>query len=421
MQALLSPASLSLAALIVVIVFSLTSRINVGVLAVALATGVAVLFARWKPDELAALFPSSLFLTLVGVTLLFSAAQANGTLEAIAGRITALSGGHASMLPILFFLFALCLSCVGPGGAAATALIAPLAMASAARAGVPMLLMALAVGNGANAGNLSPVTSMGIVAQASMAKAGLLGHGMAAFAASFLAHTIVAVAAYLLFGGLTLLRKGRDVDAIAAPPLPMSAKHWATLVVLAIWIIGVIFLGLQPGLSGFVAAAFLIALKLADDGPAVKGVPWNVIMMVSGVSVLIGVLDKTGGLDMFTTALTKIMTPATANGALAFVTGIISTYSSTSGVVYPAFLPTVADLAQKLGGGSALEMALSICVGAALVDVSPLSTIGALAIAATPPGATDMRKLFRGMLLWGFAMALVAAVFCQLFIRFFAW
>ena len=85
MQALLSPASLSLAALIVVIVFSLTSRINVGVLAVALATGVAVLFARWKPDELAALFPSSLFLTLVGVTLLFSAAQANGTLEAIAG------------------------------------------------------------------------------------------------------------------------------------------------------------------------------------------------------------------------------------------------------------------------------------------------------------------------------------------------
>jgi len=31
-----------------------------------------------------------------------------------------------------------------------------------------------------------------------------------------------------------------------------------------------------------------------------------------------------------------------------------------------------------------------------------------------------MKRLFRQLLLWGFAMALVAAVFCQLFIGFFA-
>jgi hypothetical protein len=106
---------------------------------------------------------------------------------------------------------------------------------------------------------------------------------------------------------------------------------------------------------------------------------------------------------------------------MAFVTGVISTYSSTSGVVYPAFLPTAASLVEKLGGGDALQIALSINVGAALVDVSPLSTIGALAIAAVPAGTTDMRKLFRNMLFWGFAMTLVGALFCQLFIGLFAW
>jgi hypothetical protein len=104
---------------------------------------------------------------------------------------------------------------------------------------------------------------------------------------------------------------------------------------------------------------------------------------------------------------------------MAFVTGLISTYSSTSGVVYPAFLPTVPGLVEKLGGGDPLEIALSINVGAALVDVSPLSTIGALAIAAVPPGTENQAVLFRRMLIWGFSMTVVGALFCQLFIGFF--
>ena len=67
---------------------------------------------------------------------------------------------------------------------------------------------------------------------------------------------------------------------------------------------------------------------------------------------------------------------------IAFVTGLISTYSSTSGVVLPTFLPTVPGLVRELGGGDPLAIALSINVGASLVDVSPLSTLGALCVAA---------------------------------------
>ena len=143
--------------------------------------------------------------------------------------------------------------------------------------------------------------------------------------------------------------------------------------------------------------------------------------MVSGVSLLIAVLDKTGGMELFTQMLSNIATPSTANGIMAGVAGVISSYSSTSGVVLPAFLPTVNGLVERLGGGDPLEIALSINIGAALVDVSPLSTIGALCIAAVPPGAADTKDLFRKMLLWGFSMALYGAVFCQLFVRFFAW
>ncbi|MCC6429305.1 MAG: C4-dicarboxylate ABC transporter, partial [Gemmatimonadaceae bacterium] len=124
-------------------------------------------------------------------------------------------------------------------------------------------------------------------------------------------------------------------------------------------------------------------------------------------------------MDLFTTLLAQVATPKTVNGAIAGITGLISTYSSTSGVVYPAFLPAVPGLVAKLGGGDPMQVALSINVGAAIVDVSPLSTIGALCIAALPEGQ-DAKLLFRRLLLWGFSMTIGGALFCQLFIRFFA-
>jgi hypothetical protein len=134
--------------------------------------------------------------------------------------------------------------------------------------------------------------------------------------------------------------------------------------------------------------------------------------MVCGVTVLIALLERTGGMDLFTSILARFATPDTVNGVIAFVTGAISTYSSTSGVVLPAFLPTVPGLVARLGGGDPLAVSLSINVGASLVDVSPLSTLGALCVAAVPDGPVAAR-LFRQLLIWGVSMTLVGAVMCQ--------
>jgi di/tricarboxylate transporter len=141
--------------------------------------------------------------------------------------------------------------------------------------------------------------------------------------------------------------------------------------------------------------------------------PLGVIMMVCGVSVLIALLEKSGGLELFSGLIARLATVGSINGVIAFVTGVISTYSSTSGVVLPAFLPTVPSLVQQLGGGDALAISLSINVGSSLVDVSPLSTIGALCVAAAAPEVS--RRLFYQLLAWGFSMTVVGALLCQLF------
>ncbi len=414
----MSPALLSLLALLVVIGFSLTSRINVGVLAVALAWPIAMFVAGWKADALMNAFPAGLFLTLLGVTLLFGIAQRNGALEALAQRAVQACGGVSALLPPAFFLLTGGVATLGPGAIAATALIAPLAMSTGATARVPAFLMALMVANGGNAGNLSPFSAVGVIVNALMLKAGLGHHEWGVFLANFVAHAFVAIGAYLFFGGVALWRqRGSPVAVVSAPPL--AARHWFTFAVIAAWIVAGVAFRANPGLSAFVAATVLLLGRAADENSVIAAVPWSIIVMVCGVSVLVGVIEKTGGMDLFTTLLARITTPGSANAMMAFVTGLISTYSSTSGVVYPAFLPTVPGLVQKLGGGNPLEIALSINVGAAIVDVSPLSTIGALCIAALP-NAAEGRRVFRQMLLWGFAMTAVGALFCHVAIRWFA-
>src|SRR6185503_20544183 len=125
-------------------------------------------------------------------------------------------------------------------------------------------------------------------------------------------------------------------------------------------------------------------------------------------------VEKTGGMDLFSGLLARLSTPGTVNGAMAFVTGVISTWSSTSGVVLPAFLPTVPGVLARLGGGDPLALSLSINVGSSLVDVSPLSTIGALCVAAVPDDVAP--ALFRRLMIWGLCMTIVGAAICYLLV-----
>lgn len=413
----MTPDILSVAALVLVMAASFGTRVNVGVLAIALAWLVAVFGAGWKPDAVMAVFPTSLFITLLGVTLLFGVMQANGTMGALTGRALRLCGTRVGWLPLLLFVVACTVSTMGPGAIATIALLAPLGMAAGAQAGLPPLLTALMLGNGANAGNLSPFSAVGVIVAAGMAKAGLVGHEWPVWAANFVAHALAATAAWALFGGPALVRVRRQIECTEATPL--APHHWITLATVAVWVVSVVFLNVNLGLAAFAAASVLVLVRAGEDAAMLRHVPWAVIVMVCGVSILIGVLEGTGGLDLFSTALARVATPATVNGVIAFITGTISTYSSTSGVVYPTFLPTVPALVEKLGGGNPLQIAFSINVGAALVDVSPLSTIGALCIAALPAGQ-DARPLFRSLLAWGLSMTVAGALFCQFAIGLFA-
>ncbi|HEY7671377.1 MAG TPA: SLC13 family permease [Gammaproteobacteria bacterium] len=420
----MSLAWVSVAALAIAVALSCTTAINVGVLSLAFAMIIGVFFAGLEPAAVLAGFPTDLLFMLLGVTLLFAIAETNGTLARVTASAVRLCRGRAGVLPIMFFFVGFALATIGAGATPASALLAPPAMAVASRAGIRPFLMALMAGNGALAGTLSPFAPTGVVADGVMARIGLAGVEWQTFLYNALAHAFVGFGGFLLFGGWKLFRGGGGnlafeesrLKPLPQEPLPqsqvggaMERAHWLTVGGIVVFIVAVAGVGLDVGIAGLSVATVLILVRAGDEAKAIQRMPWGVILMVTGVTVLIALLRETQGLALITDGIGRIATAGTVHAIVAFAAGLVSVYSSTSGVVLPAFLPMAPPLAQQLGIDP-LAIAWSMNVSASLVDLSSLSTVGALFIAGA--AGTDVRKLFMALLAWGLAMAVVGAALC---------
>jgi Na+/H+ antiporter NhaD/arsenite permease-like protein len=410
---------LSLVALFVAIALSIFTRINVGLLGLGFAYALGVGLLGMKTKEVSAGFPTGLLLTLVGLTFLFGHAKANGSLDRLTGWAVQLARGRIGFLPVVFFGLAVLLGTLGAGNIGAVALLAPVAMQVAAELSISPFLMAVMVACGGNAAAFSPVSPTGVIAVDLMARIGLSGTGWHNYLQCLVAHVIIGFGGYLLFGGWRLLwsaptqeQSARLQAALAARRRPLGWRHYLTLAVLVAMLFIVSRFKVEVGVLALGAALFLSLTRAGDEEEALQSIPWQTVLMVCGMTVLMSILEKTGGIALCTKLLGQLSTPRTAPLVMGTLTGALSAYSSSSGVVLPAFLPTIPALIQQIGGGDPLALADSVNVGAHLVDVSPLSTLGALCLAASADLPEVRERLYRQLLGWGLGMILLGGLYC---------
>lgn len=439
-------AIMSMVALAIVVVISCVNEdLNVGFLSIGFAIVVGGIWGGLTGAKVMGSFPLSLFMILVGVTFMFGMAQTNGTMEKLTSYSVRLCKGNTALIPLIVYLLTTFVTTIGPGNIAGCALMAPVAMAIASRVGMPAFLMTLIVVGAANGAAFSPFAPTGIISNGIIAKMAP-GLGIAADQLnslawkihfnSTLAQGLVNIGGFFILGGWAWIQKQRgaslNIDELAPKPEPFNKHQWLTLSMVFVLILMVVLPGLPAFKSFFKANAWLanmlsnvgsVAFVLSgvlmltgsgDSKAAVKVMPWGVIMMVCGVSVLIDVMDQAGGLNAMVKMIGAISNTTSINFWLGLIPGIISAYSSSSGVVMPMFLPMVPGLIKEIGGGNPVAMISSINIGSHLVDTSPLSTLGALCIACAGEHE-DKAKLFRNLLIWGLAMAVVGAIVCYVF------
>ena len=437
------PALVSILALVILVGISCVNEdLNVGFLGIAFGIIVGGIFSNITAAKIMNAFPLSLFMILVGVTFLFGMAQTNGTMEKLTAYSVRACKGNTALVPLIIYILCTFVTTIGPGNIAGCALMAPVSMAIASKVKMPAFLMTLLVVGACNGAAFSPFAPTGIISNGLIAKmAGELGLSpdylnTLAWKIHFnseLAQGFVNIGGFFVMGGLKWIREQKgaalDIDELAPKPEPFNAAQTTTLLLVAILIILVVVPGL-PGVKGtlpktitnmlsnvgsisFVLSIVLMLTGYGDSKAAVKVMPWSVIMMVCGVSVLIDVMDKSGGLNFLVQIMSSVAGPTTICFWASFVPAVLSAYSSSSGVIMPMFLPMTPGLVE-LTGGDAISIISAINVGSHLVDTSPLSTLGALCIAAAPE-YEDKGVLFRKLLIWGLSMSIVSGIVCFVF------
>ena len=381
-------ALLSLVFLLIAIFLGFFRKMNTGLLSIAFAL-VLGRMAGIADTEIIKGFNASLFLMLLGVTYLFSLAQLNGTLDLLAQKVIALAGKRIYLIPIIIYVFSTILAAIGPGTVPTMAIMMVFSMALAAEMKISPVLLATLTALGATGGGVSPLAATGIIGINLCAEFGLTGIEKEFLLNGILASTIYAVIVYILLGGYKLKAQA---DGTAKEIAAFNYKQLLTLAGIVAMVLLVMVWRINVGLVSFAVAAVLSFLRVSDEAKALKHIPWGTLLLITGVGVLMQLIIDLGGIDVLSSILVSVMSEKTAAAVMGMTAGIMSWFSSTSGVVMPTLIPTIPHVAQQLGGVNQLELASTITMVANTASISPLSTGGALALAAYASAASDGQK-----------------------------
>ncbi len=389
-------ATLSLVFLIGAILLGILRKVNIGLVSFGLSLVLGLLSGA-KAKAIQAGFPTGLFVTLLGVMMLFSIAQENKTMELLARRVVALAGRRTYLIPIIVYVFSVVLAAVGPGTVPVMGIMAVFTCSLAAEMKVsPVLLSATSV-LGAAGGGLTPIAPTGILGLSLASEQGITGIEFPYAMNMLIAMTIYFIIIYFVLGGYKM-KSNVDVSTVMEK-VKFNREQIITLIGMAVLVVCVIGLRYDVGLTSFTISMVLLLLKVANEKKAISNIPWSTLVMIAGINMLMAMVINLGGIDLLATGLSKLMTPATAPGVLGLTAGIMSWFSSTSGVVMPTLIPTVTGIIENVGGSvSALALLSAITNTASAAGMSPISTGGSMGLAAyssiAKPTEEEQSKLF---------------------------
>lgn len=366
----------SLIVLLLAIIIGFARNANVGILCIGFSMILSIVYKVDIKTVIAGL-SSSLFIQMVGITYLFAIIQGNGTLELLARKMVRLVGTKTHLIPFVMYILGCIVCAIGPGAIPSLAIIPVIAIPVAVSAGVNPIMTAIIGDFGVMSGRMSPLTPESAVVRELMKQQGLEANTIPIMICLTFTALICVVLVYIYYKGW----KVEKVEATTKEKLPsFEPKQWLSILGLVVLAVGALFFSWNVGFTGFLVGSILIVLGCADEKKAISAIPWNVILMVLGVGILMNVITISGGIDIMVAALEKVMNKTIAAMVMGVVAGIMSFFSSGLGVVFPTLIPTAAGLSGGLGV-SAIELVSVIVIGGTVAGFTPVSTTGALIMA----------------------------------------
>lgn len=415
----MSPEIVPLIALIAMFVIATIFPINIGFLGFVGAFAVGAIYLGFDDKEVLEAFPSSIVLTIVGVTYFFGMAKQNGTIDLMVNACIRAVRGRVSLIPWVFFLVAAFLTSLGTFSPAAVALIAPAAMTFAHRSRMSPLVMGIMTINGAHAGAFSPISVSGIIVRDLVEANGLSIQPWSLFFASFGINLLLSVLTVVIYGMLSRVRTLEysatgtmrtvipgevEEDQVQRP----DRRQILTLVLIAVILVLVLVLHLPISFISIAAGLILAFTDLNRQGEAISGISWSTVLLVGGMITYVAMLEDMGTIDHLADAALLIGAPVAVALVLCYVIGITSAFASSTALL-TAIIPLAMPLLET-GTLPIVGVVAALAISATVVDVSPFSTNGALVLANAQ--GVERRDFYKQLLFNAVIVVAVAPLIC---------
>ena len=440
---------LPLIALVAMFVIATFCPINVGILGFIGAFGVGAFMLGYDDKKILAAFPSSIVLTIIGVTYFFGMAKKNGTIDLLVNACIRAVRGRVTVVPWVFFFCASVLTALGTFSPAAVALISPAAMSFAARTKMSPLVMGILTINGAHAGAFSPISVSGVLVCDIVESNGLSISPWTLFLASYGVNLLLSVLTVVGYGtlartrnlefsatasvvveepvrtggpssaglhtptggGTGLLTRPVQTDVLVdAAPTPVTRVQKLTLALIGIVLILVLVFHLPISFIAIAAGAVLAFTDLSKQNEAIAGISWSTVLLVAGMITYISVLQEVGTIDHLAGMAITIGAPLLVAVVLCYVIGVTSAFASSTALM-TAVIPMALPLLHT-GALPVVGVVAALAISATVVDVSPFSSNGALVLASAQGIARP--RFYRQLLLNAGIVVLVAPALCWL-------
>ncbi|MEU7484618.1 SLC13 family permease [Streptomyces sp. NPDC042319] len=386
---------ISIGALLVMFVVGTILPINLGILAFVATFAVGTVSLGLTEDEIFEGFPVELFVTIVGVTYLFSVARRNGTIDWLVAAGVRLVRGKVALIPWVLFLVAATLTAFGTFTPAAVALLVPIAMDFAHRYRINPLVAGMMVISGGHAGAFSPLAVSGALVLGLVDDTTLHVSPVTLFTASFVINLLLSLLTYVLLAKRPAPLAGTahetaDGEAPAAFGRP-DWRQWLTLGCLLALVVGALGFRLEIGFLALVAGALLALVDMERQEKAVDGISWSTLLLVAGMMTYIAMLEKAGIIEDISQHAAGLGAPLVVALVLCFTVAITSAFASSTAIL-TAIIPLAVPLLLS-SHLSAAGLIAALAVSTTIVDTSPFSTNGALVLSNAR--GIDTRRFYR--------------------------
>lgn len=382
-------------AIAIAIAIGYKTKINTGLVAIIFAYLIGCFVMGMKPKEIINGWPINIMFIIFSVSFFYNFALVNGTLEKIARLLLYYFRKVPTLLPFALLLVSTCIAALGAGFFTVMAFMAPISLLICKEAKMNLLIGAIATTWGSLVGGNFLISNGGVVYTGLIETAGYGNRVFNYTMAIFLASLVLAVICIVFFRFIFKKTDASTETLSFEKPEPFTIKQKQNLLLILIMVVMVLlfpilkllipnaavisFINSKIDISLIAVIFSVIALlmNLAPQKDVLAKVPWNTIIMICGVNMLINIAIKAGTIEMLAGWVGRNVSTALLPVVITLVAAVMSFFSSVTGVVCPALFPLVPTICAAT---SISPMLLFVCIvlGAQSSSLSPFSSGGSL-------------------------------------------